>query len=177
MKRFFGCSFWTLVSMVGIIVFVLMVSGCASVGKKIAEQAGSKNLDLSGYVLLGEIETANAETGTPQGKLITGRVTYSSRRVGIPADQVVPNTGRFRATRTKSIFGAEETIIEYDYTAGSDADAEKALKKMEENRKVVSKAMGDRSESRAASAKVTLTQNNKRENEVSKKQDRLHQKK
>ena len=36
--------------------------------------------------------------------------------------------------KTKSLFGTEEHIIEYDFTAGSDADAEKALKLLEEKR-------------------------------------------
>ncbi len=111
-----------------------ILTGC-STAKAVTESASGKNLDLSGYVMLGEVETANPENATPQGKLIIGRVTYKSRKVGIPADQKVPNAGNFRATRSRSLFGAEETIIEYDWTAGSDADAAKAearLKTMKE---------------------------------------------
>ncbi|MDD7752278.1 MAG: hypothetical protein PUK77_11305, partial [bacterium] len=77
----------------------------------------------------------NVETGTPQGRLIIGRVTYKSRRVGIPADQKVPTTGYFKLTETESLFGAKEKIVEYDFTAGSEAEAERALKVLEEKRK------------------------------------------
>ena len=85
--------------------------------------------------MYGSVETADSETGTPTGKLIIGRLTYKSRKVGIPADHKVPNTGSFKSTRTKSLFGTEEHIIEYDFTAGSDAEAEAARKALEEKRK------------------------------------------
>jgi hypothetical protein len=107
-----------------------VLCGCNSAGKAMTNSASNKNLNLDGYVMLGEIETANAETGTPQGKLIIGRLTYKSRKVGIPADQKVPTAGYFKATKTKSLFGTEEMIIEYDFTAGSDADAKKALEEL-----------------------------------------------
>ena len=87
------------------------------------------------FTAYGSIETADSETGTPTGKLIIGRLTYKSRKVGIPADHKVPNTGSFKSTRTKSLFGTEEHIIEYDFTAGSDAEAEAARKALEEKRK------------------------------------------
>ena len=112
----------------------LTLAGCGTTAKKMTESASGKNLGLDGYVMLGEIETANPETATPQGKLIIGRVTYKSRKVGIPADQKVPTTGYFKATKTRSLFGTEESIIEYDFTAGSDADAEKAVKALEAKR-------------------------------------------
>lgn len=112
----------------------LLAAGCSSTGVAIAESAGGKNLNLDGYVLLGEVETANPETGTPNGKLIIGRLTYKSRKVSIPADQKVPTAGYFKSTKTKTLFGTEEHIVEYDFTAGSDAEAEKALKLLEEKR-------------------------------------------
>ena len=68
----------------------------------------------------------------PEGKMIIGRLTYKSRKVGIPADQRVPTTGYYKSTQTKSLFGTEEKIVEFDFTAGSDAEAEKALKLIEE---------------------------------------------
>jgi len=105
---------------------VLAASACSSTGRAVTDSASGKNLDLSGYVMLGELETANSETLSPQGRMILGRVTYKSRKVGIPADQKVPNSGYFRATRSTSLFGAEDVIIEYDWTAGSDADAREA---------------------------------------------------
>ena len=113
----------------------LILTGCNSVSEQITAAAGGKNLVLDGYVMYGSIETADSETGTPTGKLIIGRLTYKSRKVGIPADHKVPNTGSFKSTRTKSLFGTEEHIIEYDFTAGSDADAEAARKALEEKRK------------------------------------------
>ena len=104
----------------------LCLAGCGTTAKKVTESASGKNLGLDGYVMLGELETANPETATPQGRLIIGRVTYKSRKVGIPADQKVPTTGYFKATATESLFGTKERIVEYDFTAGSDADAKKA---------------------------------------------------
>lgn len=101
------------------------VCGCSTV-KKVTDSASGKNLNLEGYLMLGEVETANPETATPQGKIIVGRATYRSRKVGIPADQKVPTTGYFKATQTESLFGTKEIIIEYDFTAGSDEDAKKA---------------------------------------------------
>ena len=109
---------------------VLLLTGCATTAKNVTASASGKNLGLDGYVMLGELETANPETVTPQGRIIIGRVTYKSRKVGIPADQKVPTAGSFKATKTKTLFGTEETIIEYDFTAGSDADAKAAEERM-----------------------------------------------
>ncbi len=119
-----------IVLLAGIIAGSLL-TGCASTGKQVAESASGKNLGLDGYVTLGELETANPDTVTPQGRIIIGRVNYKSRKVGIPADQKVPTTGYFKATKTKSLFGIEEEIIEYDFTAGSDADAKAAQEALE----------------------------------------------
>lgn len=122
---------------------VLFLAGCGTTAKKVTESASGKNLGLDGYVMLGELETANPETATPQGKIIVGRVTYKSRKVGIPADQKVPTTGYFKATSTESLFGTKETIIEYDFTAGSDADAKKAEEALKAKRAAAEKAFAD----------------------------------
>ena len=114
---------------------VIGLAGCASTANKMTQSASGKNLNLDGYVMLGKVETANSETGTPTGEMIMGRVTYKSRRVGIPADQKVPTTGYFKLTETESLFGTKEKIVEYDFTAGSEAEAERALKVLEEKRK------------------------------------------
>ena len=116
------------------VMAVAILAGCGTTAGKMTESASGKNLGLDGYVMLGELETANPETGTPQGRLIIGRLTYKSRKVGIPADQKVPTTGYFKATKTKSLFGTEEQIIEYDFTAGSDADAKSAMEQLEKKR-------------------------------------------
>ena len=125
-------------------VAALMLTGCAATGKAVTQSASGKNLNLDGYVMLGELETANAETATPTGKMIMGRVTYKSRRVGIPADQKVPTAGYFKSTKTKSLFGTEEQIIEYDFTAGSEADAKAALEELEKRRQAAEKADGNK---------------------------------
>ena len=129
MQRKKNIRFIGLVGLIGLIG----LTGCTA-GKAV-ESASGKNLNLDGYIMLGKVETANAETGTPQGRLIIGRVTYKSRRVGIPADQKVPTTGYFKSTETESLFGTKEKIVEYDFTAGSEAEAEKAMKVLEEKRK------------------------------------------
>ena len=116
-------------------VGALVLAGCNSTTKAMTQSASGKNLNLDGYVMVGDVEASNAETGTPQGRLIIGRVTYKSRRVGIPADQKVPTTGYYKSTKTKSLFGTEEEIVEWDFTAGSEAEAEKAMKVLEEKRK------------------------------------------
>lgn len=116
---------------------LLWTAGCNSAARQITSSAGNKNLGLDGYVMFGSVETADSETGTPTGKLIIGRLTYKSRKVGIPADQKVPTTGYFKSTKTKSLFGAEEHIVEYDFTAGSDADAAAARELLEAKQKAV----------------------------------------
>ena len=113
-----------------VIALVLFLAGCAG-NKEIFRSTSGKNVDADGFLSIGKIETANPETGTPSGEFIFGRITYKSRRVGIPADQKVPNTGHFRSTETTSAFGTKEKIVEYDFTAGSDADAERAFKEFE----------------------------------------------
>ena len=75
----------------------LLLTGCTSTANRMTQSASGKNLNLDGYIMLGKVETANAETGTPTGEMIMGRVTYKSRRVGIPADQKVPTTGYFKS--------------------------------------------------------------------------------
>ncbi len=122
--RFIG-----LVGLIGLIG----LTGCTA-GKAV-ESASGKNLNLDGYLMVGDVESSSSETGTPQGRLIIGRVTYKSRKVGIPADQKVPTTGYFKSTETESLFGTKEKIVEYDFTAGSEAEAEKAMKVLEEKRK------------------------------------------
>ena len=122
--------------------FALMLTACASTGRAVTESASGTNLDLSGYVMLGELETANNETLSPQGRMILGRVTYKSRKVGIPAEQKVPNTGSFRATKSTSLFGAEDVIIEYDWTAGSDADALAAEQRLQAMKTAAERAFG-----------------------------------
>ena len=109
---------------------VIGLTGCASTANKMTQSASGKNLNLDGYVMLGKVETANSETGTPTGEMIMGRVTYKSRRVGIPSDQKVPTTGYFKSTKTKSLFGTEEEIVEWDFTAGSDAEAKAVMEKL-----------------------------------------------
>ena len=115
-------------------IALFVLTGCTSTMRSVTESAGGKNLNLDGYLMFSELETATPETATPCGKLVIGRVTYKSRKVSIPADHKVPTAGYFKSTKTKSLFGTEEHIIEYDFTAGSDADAEKALKLLEEKR-------------------------------------------
>jgi len=129
-----GCT------IVCIISIAVILAGCGTTTGKMADSAAAKNLNMDGYVMLGELETANPETATPQGRLIIGRLTYKSRKVGIPAEQKVPTTGYFKATKTKSLFGTEEAIIEYDFTAGSDADAKAALEALEKKRTEAKKA-------------------------------------
>ena len=107
---------------------VLVWSLCGCAAARVAESVSEKNLNLDGYVMLGKLDMADAVSGVPAGKLIIGRVTCKSRKLAIPADQKVPFTGYFKYTATKSLFGTEERIIEYDFTAGSEAEAKQAEK-------------------------------------------------
>ena len=106
-------------------------AGCRSAAETICQSTDGKNVSLDGYVMYGSADTADSASGMPVGKLIIGRVTYKSRKVAIPADQKVPCTGNFKFTRSKSLFGTEEQIVEYDFTAGSDAEAAAALQRLE----------------------------------------------
>ncbi len=110
---------------------LVLTVGCSSISEQVTAAASGKNLALDGYVMYGSIKTADSETGTPTGKLLIGRLSYKSRKVGIPTDQKVPTTGTFKSTWNKSLFGTEEHIIEYDFTAGSDAEAAAAREALE----------------------------------------------
>lgn len=107
----------------------LLAGGCTSGVTALTRSASGKNLDINGYLMMGRIESANAETATPRGEFFMGRVNYKSRRVAINADQKVPTTGNFRATCTSSIFGTREMLIEYDFTAANSQDTALALEK------------------------------------------------
>ena len=97
--RFIG-----LVGLIGLIG----LTGCTA-GKAV-ESASGKNLNLDGYLMVGDVESSSSETGTPQGRLIIGRVTYKSRKVGIPADQKVPTTGYFKSTETEVCSGRKRRL-------------------------------------------------------------------
>lgn len=140
----FGCV------VVATAALMALLAGCGTTTKAVTQSASGKNLNLDGYVMLGELETANPETATPQGRLILGRVTYKSRKVGIPADQKVPTAGYFKATKTTSLFGVEEQIIEYDFTAGSDADAKAAETLLKAKQAEAEKAFAKASEAKTA---------------------------
>lgn len=138
-------------------LLIICAPGCNSTGQAVTQSASGKNLNLDGFLMMGKIETANPETGTPQGEMIMGRVAYKSRRVGIPADQKVPTTGNFKATKTKSLFGTEELIIEYDFTAGSDADAKAAIAELEKRKAAAKKAFAgteDKKETKTPNAPI-----------------------
>ena len=47
-----------------------------------------------------------------------------TRKVGVPDGMKTPNTGYFKATKTKRLFDTEEQIVEYDFSA---SDARTAL--------------------------------------------------
>jgi hypothetical protein len=108
----------------------LLLCGCSS-ERSLVQSAGAKNLDLSGYVMLGEIQTATPETSTPLGRLLLGRVTYRSRLTGIPQEQKVPDSAAFRAVQTESLLGTRELIVEYDFTASNSDSAAAAVKALE----------------------------------------------
>ena len=50
----------------------LLLTGCTSTANRMMQSASGKNLNLDGYVMLGKVETANSETGTPTGEMIMG---------------------------------------------------------------------------------------------------------
>ena len=106
--------------------------GCKSNAEIICASTDGKNIGMDGYVMYGSVDTADDLTGTPTGKMIIGRLTYKSRKVSIPADHKVPCTGNFKSIRTKSLFGTEEHIVEYDFTAGDEKEAAAAAARLEE---------------------------------------------
>ena len=112
----------------------VMLPGCSTNVERLTQSTGSKNVGIDGYVMYGSVDAADPSTALPTGKMIVGRVVFKSRKVGIPADQQVPNTGNFKSTWTKSLFGTEEHIIEYDFTAGNKKEAAETEKKLEKLR-------------------------------------------
>ena len=128
MKNFLISGFFVLFS-------ITVFQGCKSGAEIFAACTEGKNTGLDGCVMYGTIDSADASTGLPVGKMIIGRVTYKSRTVAIPADRKVPHTGNFKSTKTKTLFGTEEHIVEYDFTAGSDAEAKAAAARLEELKK------------------------------------------
>lgn len=126
--------------LIAVVLLLICACGCQSTTDRLADSAGNKNVTLGGYVSMGEIEFASPETATPQGKMIIGRAEYRSRKVGIPADQKVPTTGFFKATKSTGLLGTEEIVIEYDFTAGSDADAKAALDVLNAKKEAAEKA-------------------------------------
>ncbi len=119
----------------------LFLTGCAGNTAHFTASAAGKNLDLTGWMMLGTAEAFDSTNAAPAGKIIVGRVNYKSRRVAIPADHKVPNTGSFRATTTESLLGTRETIIEYDFTAGSAEDAAAISEKLESQKKSAEKIL------------------------------------
>lgn len=110
----------------------LLLTGCGTTVTQIAQSAGEKNVNITGYMMYGVVETNSADTATPQGKLIIGDVTYKSRKVGIPATQKVPNTGYYKHTKRKTLFGTEETVTEFDWTAATPNEAKEIQKALQE---------------------------------------------
>ncbi|MBS1369747.1 MAG: hypothetical protein HPZ91_07290 [Lentisphaeria bacterium] len=116
-------------------VVAVIASGCAGTTEKLTAAAGPKNVGMDGYVMYGAVETANPETGTPQGRLIIGNVSYKSRRVSIPATEKVPTAGNYKHTKKVTLFGTSEQVTEWDFTAASPDEAaviEKALREQAE---------------------------------------------
>ena len=109
----------------------VMLPGCSTNVERLTQSTGSKNVGIDGYVMYGKVDAASDSTAMPTGQMILGRLVYKSRRVGIPANQQVPNTGNFKSTWSKSLFGTEEHIIEYDFTAGNKSEALETEKKLE----------------------------------------------
>ena len=111
-----------------------MLCGCAGTVRSLTQSAADKNLDMSGYVMLGKLETASPETALPTGQLIIGQLTYKSRRIAVPADCKVPTTGSFRFIHRQSLLGTVENSLEYDFTAGSADEAAIAIRGLESQR-------------------------------------------
>ena len=125
---------------------VVIASGCAATTEKLTAAAGPKNVGMDGYVMYGAIETANPETGTPQGKLIIGNVSYKSRRVSIPVTEKVPTAGNYKHTKKVTLFGTSEHTTEWDFTAASPDEAEvieKALRDQEERDRMNDESRSD----------------------------------
>ena len=104
-------------------VLCFFMTGCSSTRTQLADNASGKNIDISGYLMLGKAEMINPDSAAPTGKLLIGRVNYKSRLIAVDKNKQIPTAGSFRAVRNVSLFGTEETIIEYDFTA---ADAQSA---------------------------------------------------
>lgn len=110
----------------GAAAILLLFNGCSSADGP-GSSSGAENLDLNGYIMLGEIQSANPETMTPLARLLIGRAAYRRRTIGIPQNQKVPDTAAFRAVQSESLLGTRELIVEYDFTASNSASAAAAV--------------------------------------------------
>ena len=126
---------------IAFLLIAFLSAGCSNSAQTLARGAAEKNLDMNGYVMLAEAEAANPENGTPQGRLIIGNLTYKSRKVGIPADQKIPDTGSFRAVSRSTLLGTEETVVEYDFSASSTQAAQATLQIMTQQISTIEKIL------------------------------------
>lgn len=101
------------------------LTGCCSFGSKTAESLSDKNTNIDGYLFYGSGQIVSSGTAAPEAKVILGRISCKSRKVSIPENTKTPDTGSFKSTETKTLFGTEERILEYDFTA---SDPETALR-------------------------------------------------
>ena len=120
---------------------LLSLTGCGSTGEKIAKGLTGKSVTLDGGMSYLKGTMSNSETGVPEITSMTGKISHKSRVVGIPADQKTPHTAYFKATKSTGIFGGEEIVVEFDYTAGSDADAKAAMDNLTRLRTQAAEAM------------------------------------
>lgn len=120
---------------------ILALTGCGSTGEKIAKGLTGKSVTLDGGMSYLKGTMSNSETGVPEITSMTGKISHKSRVVGIPADQKTPHTAYFKATKSTGIFGGEEIVVEFDYTAGSDADAKTAMENLTRLRTQAAEAM------------------------------------
>lgn len=107
-----------------------LCAACGTITGDVAESASTKNLNADGYMMLVKVETASDANMTPESKIVIGRVSYKSRKVGIPASQKVPTAAFFKRTKTKTLLGTEEDIIEFDFTAATSEDAKAICNKL-----------------------------------------------
>lgn len=111
---------------------ILSLTACSSTAGKLTKATAGKSVTMRGGISYLQGTITNPETGTPEITTIAGNVSYKGRIVGIGKEHRTPNTGNFRAVKSKGIFGGEEIVIEWDYTADSPETAKAVEKAMQE---------------------------------------------
>ncbi len=126
LKRLFGCSFWTLATLTGILVFALLCGGCGSLVKSVS----GKSVSLKGYGSVNLIDTGydpTTGTVTPSVKNIVGSVHHKSTIVAIDEGKRTPDYLDYTREESSSVWNSNAKTVTTSFTvSGSSPESMKS---------------------------------------------------